>query len=367
MVRSLDNLTLLYNMPLPIFISNPLSSFLASVVIHGVRRASEISLSSLSTVARKFATPQGMHYLTQLLKVLLSMYVLFHGPIYLTLGVIALLNWAFGFRINSKSFMAALDLFISHYGNPQVFLIVLSGFFVFDWGEVFINGATDEYYDSLKHYPSHDSLDNLYGTDRSTQDRSLQTNVAVTPDLSTRLYYLLKELQQFRQFLKRYTNVYAYNTMVFALIHIFPHYRLTPIVLLLLVVQTLLDRIGAFPLIVMAALLNCCSYHYTGMLLSTFYGTALLSNDLVIPYFSRVAFTAYERRQWLKLREGVLWGFSLFFYLLLVFAPIALLWVFAWAQFLMGRFMCDLTDAPPRNKQLFYRWSSKQLMWSPPS
>lgn len=286
-------------------------------------------------------TATGVGHFAHLLKILLLVYGLFQGPIYFTRWVIAGLNYL-GFHIMSKTVMDTVDIFVSRYLNPHVFLVVLLGFFIYDWDAVFLAGSSTAMLTALAEYPPRDTVEST--------------------GMKSRFHYMVKSSPQFREFLSRYLKMYLFNTGVFLLVHIFPQYKVAPILLSFFVSQALLDRIGAFYLLVVVAVLNCVDYQWLAILLTLFHGTGLLARDLVIPYFNRIPFTTFERIHWTKLREGVMWGFTLVFWMLMNVFPMASFWVFAFAQFSTGHFISTLSGVPP-TRLAFYKWTQSQITW----
>ncbi|RDA84489.1 hypothetical protein CP532_5074 [Ophiocordyceps camponoti-leonardi (nom. inval.)] len=110
---------------------------------------------------------------------------------------------------------------------------------------------------------------------------------------------------------------------------------------------------------------------YLVIFLQTYFATRTLTRELLDPYFSRVKFTASEKRNWFRSREGVLFGFGLGFYILLKIPLVGVL-IYGVAEASAAYLITKISDPPPppehgrefaksqqqwRNKQKFLRMS----------
>lgn len=60
---------------------------------------------------------------------------------------------------------------------------------------------------------------------------------------------------------------------------------------------------------------------YLVIFLQTYYASRSLVRELLEPYFSRVHMTKQQKKKWFRSREGILFGFGIGFYVLLVGLP----------------------------------------------
>lgn len=332
-------------MPLPIFISKPLLLFHPSVVMMGSLEALWATVGLIGACAYTLASVSGIVHGLSTLKMLILIHLLFQVPIYFLRGCYHIIELITGLPYHVPRVMAQLDTLVTDYYTPHVFLMVVLGFFMMDWDGMLMAGVSPQMRDSLSRYsPEHDNYPRRW---------------------KQRLYYLLKTSPEFRQCVSRYAYHLVFASIVFALVEVIPDYKCAPVALSFLTWQWLLERLGAFPLAVVIGMLNLVDFRYQGPVVTLFAGASLLARDLLVPYFCRVPFSRYESKQWVKLREGVLWGFAVVFWCLLWRFPVACFWIYNAAQFGMGRLITRILAPPPVTKNAFYGWSTSQLVWRP--
>ncbi|EGW33535.1 uncharacterized protein SPAPADRAFT_151797 [Spathaspora passalidarum NRRL Y-27907] len=176
-----------------------------------------------------------------------------------------------------------------------------------------------------------------------------------------KLQYLFKHSRQFKLFLRRYTGFYLLNCIIF-ITTFFPS-RISTFVLGLISFLTFLDKLGPFESAVVVAILNFCDYYYTTLILTTYYGVNNLAQDLVIPYFNEIDFTYSEQQQWLKTRQGVLFGISLVYFWLLHQCPILSMTIYLFAIMTMGYIIPSITSCPPSHLGKLQSWCTGESVW----
>ncbi|CAK7222351.1 hypothetical protein SBRCBS47491_004837 [Sporothrix bragantina] len=90
---------------------------------------------------------------------------------------------------------------------------------------------------------------------------------------------------------------------------------------------------------------------YLVVFLQTYYGQRSLMRELLGPYFSRVHFTASQKRQWFSSREGLLFGFGAGFYVLLR-VPLVGVLIYGIAEASTAYLVTKITDPPPGQEAL---------------
>lgn len=112
--------------------------------------------------------------------------------------------------------------------------------------------------------------------------------------------------------------------------------------------------------------------HYLIIFLSTFHSARTLVSELLQPYFRRVMpyFSKVEKRQWLKVREGILFGFGISFYYLISIPYVGIL-MFGLAEASAAYLLTKISDPLPdsskessTNLNRFAGWVSTQTVWN---
>ncbi|KAL1899138.1 hypothetical protein Sste5346_003060 [Sporothrix stenoceras] len=85
---------------------------------------------------------------------------------------------------------------------------------------------------------------------------------------------------------------------------------------------------------------------YLIVFLQTYYGQRSLMRELLGPYFSRVHFSAKQKRNWFSSREGILFGFGAGFYVLLR-VPLVGVLIYGIAEASTAYLVTKITDPPP--------------------
>lgn len=99
---------------------------------------------------------------------------------------------------------------------------------------------------------------------------------------------------------------------------------------------------------------------YLVVFLQTYYGQRSLMRELLGPYFSRVHFSAKQKRNWFSSREGILFGFGAGFYVLLR-VPLVGVLIYGIAEASTAYLVTKITDPPPGQEAVTASSSSSSL------
>ena len=100
---------------------------------------------------------------------------------------------------------------------------------------------------------------------------------------------------------------------------------------------------------------------YLVIFLQTYFSARSLMRELLVPYFSRVHFTKQEKKNWLRSREGVLFGFGLGFYIL-VRVPLVGVLIYGVAEASTAYLITKITDPPPSPDHAA-EYAASQQVW----
>lgn len=95
--------------------------------------------------------------------------------------------------------------------------------------------------------------------------------------------------------------------------------------------------------------------------LQTYFSSRSLMHELLVPYLSRVRFTAKEKKHWFRSREGVLLGFGLGFYFLTK-VPLVGVLIYGIAEASTAYLITKITDPPPP-PELAAEFAANQQVW----
>lgn len=315
----------------PILFSNPSKTFSLWIVLRGLQFSLLATYRSLQNYHLIWSiVPQ----LVSMIKLSVLLYILINGPIYLTNGVIVLLNYLFSCKINNLDLIENLQYLFNNFNLLIVIIGYLRYYDVINFNQFFMeNLKFIDQVNKTKYYPSLDSL-------------PIQIDIK----------------EDFKQFNARYFKFYCYCLMIFVLVH-FPH-KISTILLSLVSFRLFSNKIGTLPSILLISSLNLVPAIYTFKLLSSVYGCELLSQDLLIPFFNKISFSTFEKNQWLRSREGVLFGFCFVNYCLIQHYPHLSFGLYISAQSNMAYLLTKIIDQPPNVPHKLINWTSSQLVWN---
>lgn len=107
---------------------------------------------------------------------------------------------------------------------------------------------------------------------------------------------------------------------------------------------------------------------YLVVFLQTYFASRSLMRELLEPYFARVQFTKDQKKRWFRSREGVLFGFSLGFYLLIKVPFLGVL-IYGIAEASTAYLLTKITDPPPpptpamSSSDSLKKYTEEQQVW----
>ncbi|GEQ66576.1 hypothetical protein JCM33374_g239 [Metschnikowia sp. JCM 33374] len=167
--------------------------------------------------------------------------------------------------------------------------------------------------------------------------------------------------QEFSSFVKRHLTKTTFNISVLLLSKL-PY--IGAVVLGLISFQNLNDKIGTERAVMVFGILQMIPKTYSVTFLTTYYGSRSMVHDLLLPYFTRVRFTNREKEQWIKAREGVLFGFGLCYFLLIRSFPWIGLLIYGFAESSVAYLITKVSDPPPDQASQLVHWNQTQLVWN---
>ncbi|PVH20594.1 hypothetical protein CXQ85_002389 [Candidozyma haemuli] len=108
------------------------------------------------------------------------------------------------------------------------------------------------------------------------------------------------------------------------------------------------SKIGTVNAAVIFGVLQLVPKRWAVLFLTTYWGSRSMVQDLLAPYFSRVRFTKSEKDQWIRSREGILFGFGLCHFLLIRRLPWVGLLLYGFAESSVAYLVTKITDPPPK-------------------
>lgn len=101
------------------------------------------------------------------------------------------------------------------------------------------------------------------------------------------------------------------------------------------------------------------------IMLQVYFSTRSLTQQLLQPYWARVgtAFTPYQKSKWYREREGLLFGFSLPFVILLRIPFIGIL-TYGIASSSAAFLVSKVTHPPPTDPSLMVKYADEEVLWT---
>ncbi|WLF77403.1 hypothetical protein PVL30_001118 [Lodderomyces elongisporus] len=331
-------------MPSPIWISNSSGYFTPTIVLKSIELTTVSICKSITN--SQFYTSHNVHLFLKYLILSVLLYVFINCPV----NIAKLVVWRIYNARDATRITGELNLFFTHYFNLNCFCMTLYSFFDTDLEKLFLL--------NLKH------TDKLNGTKYCEHYSALPNHfTAVGGDNVYSLNHLFKFSREFKSFVKRYSNYYMLNLVVFSCIYILPH-SISTTVLAFITFSSVLDKIGTVFSIIVTAMLQMSDAYYTALFLTTFYGSCLLAEDLLIPYFNKVQFTNVEKSQWINTRKGVLFGIGLCYFLAVQKFPMIAMIIYSNALFNMGAIITKISSEIPKNStKEMGRWAITESVW----
>ncbi|GBL49942.1 hypothetical_protein [Candidozyma auris] len=240
--------------------------------------------------------------------------------------------------------------------NISVFLISGSRFFSKQLDDLFLQSL--KFIDET-HLSKHPQSDRLYHENLV----ALSTEEKIVDDRPT-IQGIKKKWatsQEFSTFMRRHINRTLMSIGVYFLSKV-PFFG--PVILGLVSYSNLDSKIGTMNAAVIFGVLQLVPKRWAVLFLTTYWGSRSMTHDLLAPYFSRVRFTKSEKDQWIRSREGLLFGFGLCHYLIIRRLPWVGLLLYGFAESSVAYLVTKVSDPPPRQISQLVKWNSSQLVWN---
>ncbi|CAH2351534.1 hypothetical protein CLIB1423_04S00188 [[Candida] railenensis] len=173
---------------------------------------------------------------------------------------------------------------------------------------------------------------------------------------------LIEANNQNLQAVQIYTKLII-NNIIMGILFSFP--RFGHVISLIVMLQNLLNVVSFTSSLLITLALYNASPEYTIFLIVLFNETSAMMHVLIVnPFFNTMSqFTSHERNQWIKSREGVLFGWSLFFTIVSKYAPRCTFFCVFASKISLAYLVTKVSGTPPQGKNLM-NWTSSQIVWN---
>lgn len=350
-------------MPSPIFMSRPPVGFSTIAVLRGAQLSFVGSIKAF--LNNRFHTVKLMQLVLKAIASSLLIQFVIMLPIWLLKSVI----WIFdrGFGANLEPLCQLIQSF------NFIFLFVFDIGFILISSLRFINRDFDDLFllslqsNNSKYY---ESLQKTYYSVKDTEEFPKNFFTNNPQPLDSREYnaslvlYQIKENKQFKLFLIKNLKRSALTLSIFVFSY-FP--TVGPLVIPTVLLYSTNKVMGApiaFTLFTIG--LTLLDRNQSILILTSFWTSRSLINDLLSPFFLRVPFSKTDKTHWLRTREGILFGFGMAFYWIVKNLPMAT-WVLIYgvAQASVAFLVTKVSQPPPTvyGPQLF-RWIENEVVWT---
>lgn len=338
----------------PIFISNPPPGFSVAAILRGFQLAflgAYRSLQNPKLFGSEYYRQAGLAITASIaLQTVLWFPVIALRTLALFVGIFVQLD-------NIVDFASSLKSFQFNVLNISVFVISATRYFTKDLDNLFLSSM--EFIDSvyLQKHPERSSqqfYDNLVALSSEEKITSLRPSWRqIRSKYSTS--------QSFAVFVQRYVRNWLSNIGVFFLGKV-PY--IGSVVVGLISFLNLNNKIGTVRALSVFGVLQVLPKSFGVLFLTTYWGSRSMVHDLLLPYFSRVRFTKMEKEQWIKSREGLLFGFGLFYFSMVKRFPWVGLLTYGFAESSVAYLITKVSDPPPSQVNQLVHWSASQLVWN---
>lgn len=342
----------------PIFILNPPPGFSVLAIVRGIQLALLGAYRSLQNPAL-FRSVYYQQALTAI-KYSIILQCIVWVPVVALRIFFKLLSIVFRRNADLESLVHTIEYFQRNVLNVGVFVISAIRFFrpeldnLFLTSLQFIDGVYVQKHPDKAHHQYHPNLVEL-STKLADVDPKPQATSWIA---SIRAKYA--KSGEFSAFLQRYLNNVLFNILVYMLCRV-P--KIGPVILGLISFQNFNEKVGSIPAIVIFIFLQLVPKHYSMLFLSIYWGSRNMIHDLLLPYFIRLQFSKSEKEQWIKAREGLLFGFGLCYYFLIYQFPWVGILIYGFAESSIAYLITKVSDPPPNNAGKLINWISSQLVF----
>lgn len=337
----------------PILISNPPPGFSLLAILRGFQLA---ILGAYRTLQNPSLLTQ-KYYRQSLIAIQASLVI--QGLIWSPIILLRVLVKVAALATKSKGLdhvVASLKSFQFNVLNISVFLISGSRYFNKQLDDLFLQSL--QFVDQVRK-AKHPETERVYHENLV----ALSTDERITDNRPT--FDSIKKKwatsQEFSTFMRRHINRTLMSVGAYFVSKI-PFFG--SVILGLISFLNLDGKIGTVNAAVIFGLLQLIPKRWAVLFLTTYWGSRSMLHDLLAPYFSRVRFTKSEKDQWIRSREGLLFGFGLCHYLLIRRAPWIGLLLYGFAESSVAYLVTKITDPPPKQVSQLIKWNSSQLVWN---
>ncbi|CUM66360.1 uncharacterized protein PRCAT00004024001 [Priceomyces carsonii] len=343
----------------PIFMSKPPPGFSILAIVRGI----QLGLLGAYRTLQNPDLFKSKFYLRAIsaIKISILIQIAINAPVFLLKWFLVTVNLFLKHKWKLNSLISDVNHFQKHVLNINVFLITLIRFFRDDLDEAFLLSLkyTDEV--RLKKHPNEPEQAYYKGLVELPKYDNERSDSKVKNRYVRLVKSKFKNSTEFQAFLKRYLTNTSINLMIY-LISRMP--KIGSVVMALISFQVFNDKIGTVPSSIFICLLNVLPKYYNRIILAAFWGANNTTYDLLLPYFNRVKLTKFEKDQWVKSRQGVLFGFGLCYYFLINRFPWVSILTYGFAQSSSAYLITKITDPPPAQASALINWNPTQLIWN---
>lgn len=345
----------------PIFISNPPPGFSVVAIIRGIQLA-------LLGAYRSLQNPKlfkSLYYQQALQSIKFSIIIqcILWTPIISIKLFFKFVSLFIRHSQNIDSIISSLEYFQSNILNIGIFIISAIRFFKPELDDLFLTSLKfidDVYVSKHPEKIDHQYHDNLISISLKLTDLDYDIKKTSQQSWLASIKSKYSKSGDFTAFLQRYANNVIFNIFIYFLCKI-P--KIGTIVLGLISFQNFNDKVGTIPASVIFFLLQILPKRHSILFLTIYWGSRNMIHDLLLPYFIRIQFTKLEKDQWMKSREGLLFGFGLCYYYLIYQFPWVGILIYGFAESSIAYLITKVSDPPPSHISQLINWNSSQLVW----
>lgn len=344
----------------PVFISKPPPGFSPIAIIRGIQLG-------LLGAYRSLQNPQlfqSVYYKQATSAIIYSvgLQLLLWTPIVALKMAFRVLSFLFrDLSETSHVVVTNLSYFQHNILNLSIFVISALRFFKPELDELFLLSLqfVDQVY--AKKHPDREPRGYHANLISCTKVRDAHHIRAGKRSLFDSLRNKLSQSLDFTAFLNRYLRNCLFNIAVYSLCRV-P--KLGSVVVGVISFSNFNNVVGTVPAVAVFLILQLLPTTAKVLFLTIYWGSRSMIHDLLLPYFIRVQFTKIEKDQWIKSREGVLFGFGLCYFTLIYYLPWVGILIYGFAESSAAFLVTKVSDPPPEQVHQLIDWNATQLVWN---
>lgn len=341
----------------PIFISKPPLGFSILAVLRGIQLALLGAYRSLQNPKLFLSSYYKQAWTAVKYSILLQCVLIL--PLLCIKVVFKFLSVLFGHSHDLDSIAHNLGYFQKNILNLAVFAITGIRFLKPDLDELFLTSL--KFIDNVyvaKHpeRSEHQYHDNLL----EVSDKLNDLHYSKSTNWFTSVKDKYRNSGEFSSFLQRYFKNSLFNISIYFLCKV-P--KIGPIILGIISFQNFNEKVGTVAASIIFLVLQTLPKHYSVLFLTIYWGSRNMIHDLLLPYFIRIQLSKSEKEQWMKSREGLLFGFGFCYYFLIYQLPWVGILIYGFAESSIAYLVTKVTDPPPSQKNQLINWNMSQLVW----